>query len=83
MTAYNEVNHDLRKWPTTLAIATQARAAEARSSVARAAAFLAPIRVAKLALRSAIASPISERTDAPNDWAAAGLGDWVNAWGFA
>lgn len=43
MTAYNEVEYDLHKWPTTTATSTLARVAEAHSSAAGAGGCSRPV----------------------------------------
>ena len=83
MIAYTEVEYGLFSWPITLATSTLEKAAAALSSAARAAGLKIVPRVEKLALRFAIASQTSGPIADRSAWAAAGLGDEANAWGFA
>jgi hypothetical protein len=83
MTAYNEVEYHLCKWPTTTAISTLARGVKAHSSAAKVADCLTPARAGRPELHSEIASPTSGLIAGQSAWAAAEPGDGAKAWGFA
>jgi hypothetical protein len=83
MIAYTEVEYGLCKWPITTATPTPAAAVLALSSVGLAASFAPQTRAERPALHSVIANPISGPIAGRSAWAAAGLVDGANAWGFA
>ena len=83
MIAYTEVEYGLFSWPITTAIATLTAAVLALSSVGLAVNCAQPPGAERPALHSVIANPISGPIAGRSVWAAAGLVDGANAWGFA
>jgi hypothetical protein len=82
MITYTESEYGLFSWPITTATPTVLVAA-ALSSVALVVNCAQQPRAEKPAPHSAIANPISGPIAGRSAWAAAGLGDEANAWGFA
>ena len=84
MIAYTEVEYGLFSWPiTTATLTVLAAVAEVLSVVALVVNCAQQPRAEKPAPHSAIANPISGPIAGRSAWAAAGLGDEANAWGFA
>lgn len=83
MIAYTEVEYGLFSWPITTATPTPAAAVLALSSVALVVNCAPQPRAERPALHSVIANPISGPIAGRSAWAAAGLVDGANAWGFA